>query len=126
MVRSRAEIALQSGHRAPGLGLAEPYGNGHLVDWGILTVHFEFERCPVVWRHRLWGAAEYSPETSNGIFLYSDKATLFVTDDRWVAVPNTRGAQRQTDSTPADTSLLHVRNWLEAVRARKPAAVVPE
>ena len=148
------------GHKA--WRLAEPYGNGHLVDWGIhlmdatrvileestpkwveatggiyqytgkittpdtLTAHFEFERCPVVWHHRLWGAAEFTPETSNGIFLYGDKATLFVTDDRWVVVPNTRGAQRQTYSAPVDSSLLHIQNWLEAVRARKPAAVFPE
>jgi predicted dehydrogenase len=148
------------GHKA--WRLAEPYGNGHLVDWGIhlmdatrmileesmpkwveasgglyeykgkittpdtLTAHFEFERCPVVWRHRLWGAAEYTPETSNGIQFFGEKATVFVTDDRWVVVPNARGAQRQATTVQVDMSQKHVENWLEAVRARKQPAMVPE
>ena len=142
--------------------LAEPYGNGHLVDWGIhlmdatrmilgestpkwveaeggiyqykgkittpdtLTAHFEFERCPVVWRHRLWGAAEYSPEVSNGIFFYGEKATVFVTDSRWVVIPNAKGGERKTFQVDGDTGLKHVENWLDAVRARKQPAVVPE
>jgi predicted dehydrogenase len=148
------------GHKA--WRLAEPYGNGHLVDWGAhlidatrvildlpmpkwveavgglyqytgkittpdtLSAHFEFDRCPVVWRHRLWGATEYTSETSNGIFFFGDKATVFATDDRWVSIPNTRGAQRETHQTPGDTSLLHVQNWLESIKARKPALVQPE
>ena len=142
--------------------LAEPYGNGHLVDWGIhlidgtrmilgestpkwveaagglyqykgkittpdtLTAHFEFERCPVVWKHRLWGAVEYSPETSNGIFFYGDKATVFVTDSRWVVIPSGRGAERKTYTVTGDTGLAHVQNWLESVRARKQPTVTPE
>jgi hypothetical protein len=99
---------------------------GKITTPDTLSAHFEFERCPVVWRHRLWGAAEYAQDTSNGIFLFGEKATIFVTDDRWVVVPNTRGAQRQTNPVNADTSLLHVKNWLDAVRARKPASVLPE
>jgi predicted dehydrogenase len=147
------------GHKA--WRLAEPYGNGHLVDWGIhlmdatrvilqesmpkwveasgglyqykgkittpdtMAVHFEFERCPVVWRHRLWGAAEYTPETSNGIFFYGEKATVFVTDNRWVVIPNARGAERQSFPVTADTTQKHIENWLEAVRARTQPAVLP-
>ncbi len=142
--------------------LAEPYGNGHLVDWGIhlidatrvilgestpkfvdaagglyeykgkittpdtLTAHFEFERCPVVWRHRLWGAVEYTPELSNGILFYGEKATVFVTDSRWVVIPNEKGAERKTFEVKGDTGLKHVQNWLEAVRNRKQPMCVPE
>jgi predicted dehydrogenase len=142
--------------------LAEPYGNGHLVDWGIhlidatrmilgestpkfveatggiyqlkgkittpdmLTAHFEFERCPVVWRHRLWGAAEYTPEVNNGIFFYGEKATVFVTDSRWVVIPNAKGGERKTFEVKGDTGLKHVQNWLDAVRSRKQPMCLPE
>lgn len=142
--------------------LAEPYGNGHLVDWGIhpmdatrmilgetmpkwveavgglyqykgkittpdtLTAHFEFERCPVVWKHRLWGAAEYSPETGNGVFFYGEKATVFASDNRWVVIPTARGGERKTYNVTGDMGLAHVQNWLESMRARKPASVTPE
>jgi predicted dehydrogenase len=142
--------------------LAEPYGNGHLVDWGIhlidatrmilgesaptfvdaagglyqykgkittpdtLTAHFEFDRCPVVWRHRLWGAAEYSPEVSNGIIFYGDKATVFVTDSRWIVIPNEKGAERKTFEVKGDPGLKHVANWLDAIRSRKQPMCTPE
>jgi predicted dehydrogenase len=138
--------------------LAEPYGNGHLVDWGIhlidatrlmlgesmpksvtavggiyqykgrittpdtLTAHFEFERCPVVWRHRLWGSAEFAPETNNGIFLYGEKATVFVSDNRWVVIPTGKGGERRTFDVKGDTGLKQVQNWLDAIRTRTPVA----
>jgi predicted dehydrogenase len=142
--------------------LAEPYGNGHLVDWGIhlmdatrfilgetspkfvdavgglyeykgkittpdtLTAHFEFERCPVVWRHRLWGAVEYTPELSNGILFYGDKATVFATDDRWTVIPKAKGAERKTIEVKTDMGLKHVENWLDAIRNRRRPVCVPE
>ncbi len=50
---------------------------GKITTPDTLTVHFEFDRCPVVWRHRLWGATEYTPELNNGILFYGDEATVF-------------------------------------------------
>lgn len=148
------------GHKA--WRLAEPYGNGHLVDWGIhlmdatrvilgesaprfveavgglydyqgkittpdtLTAHFEFERCPVVWRHRIWGAVEYDPELSNGIRFYGEKATVFVNDDRWVVIPKAKGAERKTVEVKTDMGLEHVKNWLAAIRGEAKPMCVPE
>ena len=63
---------------------ASTHCKGKITTPDTLTAHFEFERCPVVWRHRIWGAAEYAPEVSNGIFFYGEKDTVFVTDNRWV------------------------------------------
>jgi predicted dehydrogenase len=141
--------------------LAEPYGNGHLVDWGIhlmdatriilgetmpkwveaagglyqlkgkittpdmLTAHFEFERCPVVWRHRIWGAAEFAPELSNGILFYGEQATVFATDDHWTVVPNGAG-ERKTVQVTGDTGRKHVQNWLASVRGAQTPACRPE
>ena len=72
-------------------GSSRPAGStscaGKITTPDTLTVHFEFDRCPVVWRHRIWGAEEYCPEVNNGIFLYGEKATVFATDDRWVVIP---------------------------------------
>ena len=36
----------------------------------VMCAHFEFETCPVIWQHRMWGAKEYTPEIANGILLY--------------------------------------------------------
>lgn len=84
-----------------------------------LTVHFEFDRCPVVWRHRLWGAEEMNPELNNGLFFYGDRATVFASDDRWVVIPKGKNAERQEFKSNTDTGLNHMAEFLDAARARK-------
>ena len=55
---------------------------GKITTPDLLTVQFDFARCPVVWRHRIWGAGyeEYVPELSNSILFYGEKATVYVAD----------------------------------------------
>jgi predicted dehydrogenase len=84
----------------------------------ILTAHFEFDTCPVVWRHRIWGAEEYAPETNNGIFLYGEKETIFVTDDRWIVIPRGKSKERVVHQARADLATLHMAEFLQAVRNR--------
>lgn len=85
----------------------------------VLTAYFDFEKCPVVWRHRMYGAAEYAPDVSNGVFFYGEKETVFVTDDRWIVVPKGRGQQHKVTRVQADTSQLHLVAFLTAVRTRQ-------
>ncbi len=84
-----------------------------------LTAQFDFASCPVTWRHRLWGAEEYSPEVSNGIFLFCEKGTIFATDDRWIEIPKGKNQQRITHEAKADLGGLHLAEFLNAVRTRK-------
>lgn len=94
---------------------------GRITTPDTLTAHFEFEQVPVVWRHRLWGAVEYTPETSNGVTFFGEKATVFAADSRWVVIPREKGAERKVmDIKPApDMSQRHVAEWLEAIRSGK-------
>jgi predicted dehydrogenase len=85
----------------------------------VLTAHFDFEKCPVIWRHRMYGAAEYTPDVSNGIFFYGEKETVFVTDNRWVVVPKGRGQTPKVTQAQADVSTAHMTAFLTAVRTRK-------
>jgi predicted dehydrogenase len=85
----------------------------------VLTANFEFETCPVTWRHRMYGAAEYMPEVSNGIFFYGEKETVFVADDRWVVVPKGRNATHKVNQARGDMSPAHMAAFLTAVRTRK-------
>lgn len=84
-----------------------------------LTVHFEFDQLPLVWRHRIWGAEEFDPAVSNGIFLYGEKATVFVTDSRWVVIPRGKSKERQEFKVEGDAGLEHMAEFLAAVRSRK-------
>jgi predicted dehydrogenase len=85
----------------------------------ILTAHFEFEKCPVTWRHRIWGAEEYAPEVSNGIFFFGEKETVFVTDAKWIVIPRGKGKERQVHESKSDAGTLHMADFLGGVRARK-------
>ena len=91
-----------------------------------LTVQFDFENVPVVWRHRIWGAQEYTPEVSNGIFFYGEKGTLFVTDDRWVIIPKDKNRLREEHKAAADLGTAHMAEFLRAVRDRKPPGCTVE
>jgi predicted dehydrogenase len=85
-----------------------------------LTVHFDFPTCPVTWRHRIWGATEYNPEVSNGMFFYGERETVFVADDRWIVIPREKEGDRRVDAvkTP-DMATLHMADFLQAVRTRR-------
>ncbi len=87
----------------------------------ILSVQFDFDTCPVHWRHRIWGAQEYAPETANGIFFYGEKGTVFAADNRWVILSQDRNQERIEYKADADMGTAHMAEFLEAVRTRKPA-----
>jgi predicted dehydrogenase len=99
---------------------------GQITTPDILTVHLEFDRCPVVWRHRIWGAAEYSPEVNNGIFFYGDKATVFATDSRWTIVPRDGKREEVEAGKGASLGVRHMADFLRSVRTRTPPACLPE
>jgi predicted dehydrogenase len=93
----------------------------------VMTAHFEFASCPLTWRHHIWGAEEYTPETSNGIFFFGDKETIFVTDDRWEIIPCGKGKERQVQHAKADMGELHMAEFLKAVRSREqPGCVIAD
>lgn len=87
-----------------------------------LTVHFEFDELPVVWRHRLWGASEFTPEISNGVLLYGEEATVFASDGKWIVIPKRKGAEPEEHEAPSDMGTLHMANFLDAVRDQSPLA----
>lgn len=99
---------------------------GKITTPDVLTVHFEFEQCPLTWRHRIWGARDFDPATSNGIFLYGEKETIFCTDNRWVVLPQGRDGKPEVHDARNDSSGLHMDEFLEAIRTRKQPSVSTE
>ena len=95
------------------------YYQGKITTPDVLTVQFDFDACPVFWKHRIWGAQEYTPELSNGIFFYGEKGTIFVTDDRWVVIPKDKNKQREEHKAAADLGTAHMAEFLSAVRTRR-------
>lgn len=105
-------------------------GNYHSQDRmntpDLLTVNYEFERCPVVWRHRLWGVEEYSPETNIGMFFYGEKESIFLNDQKMIVMPKGKNAERRVIESKGDTSAMHLRDFLDCVRTRRQPACLIE
>lgn len=91
----------------------------------VLTAHFDYPKCPVFWRHRIWGAEEYVPEISNGILFYGDKETVFATDEYWMVIPRGKGKDRRRIEASADLGKLQMEEFLKAVRTRQQPSCSP-
>ena len=99
---------------------------GKITTPDVLTAQFDFEQCPVTWRHRIWGAEEYAPEVNNGLFFFGEKETVFVTDNQWIVIPRGKGKDRQVHDLKSDAGTPHMKEFLECVRSRKQPGCTPE
>ena len=99
----------------------------------VLTVNFEFDTCPVTWRHRIWGSTEFdnvarvNPSYSLGTTFYGEKGSIFANDDRWVLLPKGKKAEPQEHKPGTHSQLQkrHVGSFLDAVRENKPTTCTP-
>jgi predicted dehydrogenase len=101
---------------------------GKITTPDTLIAWFDFEPCPVVWRHRLWGAVEYAPEVNNGVFYYCEKETIFAADDRWIIMPAAKGAERKQITAKMkgeDQQTRHMAEFLASVREQKQPSCSP-
>jgi predicted dehydrogenase len=103
---------------------------GKITTPDTLVASFEFAEFPLNWHHRLWGSREINPAYSNGIFLYCEKETIFVTDARWEIHSSGQEAAKQvmhTSVTGPAMSESHMRDFLSALRSGKqPACPIEE
>jgi predicted dehydrogenase len=100
--------------------------SGKITTPDSLTAHFEFERCPVVWRHRLWGATELAPAFQNGIAFYGEKATVYVSDGGWLVQEPGKEAVPQPAEPRVDPGVAHMTDFLDAVQSRRAAMCSPD
>jgi len=84
-----------------------------------LNVVMNFEECPVVWQHRLWGSGDLNTQFNNGVFFYGDKATIFASDRKLVIMPAGRNQQQEVMDIPTEgMQENHVADFLNAVKAK--------
>jgi predicted dehydrogenase len=88
----------------------------HITTPDILTSHFEFADFPLTWHHRAWGTPAYHRSTSNGVFFFGEKETVFCTDDRWIVKGHGRGDEEVVHEARNDSSMEHMAEFLTAVR----------
>jgi len=85
-----------------------------------LTVNFEYDELPVVWRHRLWGALEFAPQRSNGIYLYGEKGSVFVEETKYTLLSKVGDKlEEQEFKFEGRHGTEHMKDFLECVRTRR-------
>ncbi len=92
---------------------------GRITTPDTLSVHFEFDRVPVHWRHRLWGSTEYAPDVNNGIFFFGTEGTVFASDRSWMSIRPGKNGNRDEHAASADLGGLHMLDFLDAVHKRR-------
>ena len=55
---------------------------GRITTPDVLTAHFEFEPCPVVWSHRIYGQAEVRARDEHRHVFFGEKETVFLDDSQ--------------------------------------------
>lgn len=84
-----------------------------------LNATLNFEGCPVIWQHRLWGTGDLNTQFNNGIFFYGENGTLFASDDKLIVMPaGKEGKQEEMNIPTPEMQENHVANFLNAVKAK--------
>jgi hypothetical protein len=63
---------------------------------------------------------------NNGIFFYGNKETVFVTDDRWIAIPRQKGANAPGHRDRKRRRYFAHGRLLDCVRSRRTPSCQPE
>ena len=90
--------------------------DGKITTPDTLRAVMNFEQCPVIWQHRLWGTGDLNTQFNNGIFLYGENATLFASDNKLVLTKNGRNPQEVTDIPSPKMQENHVAGFVNAVK----------
>ncbi len=85
-----------------------------------LAAHFEYDELPVVWRHRLWGAEEFAPQRNNGIYLYGEKGSMFVEENKYTLLRKTGDKMEEQEfKFEGRHGTEHMKDFLDCVRTRR-------
>jgi predicted dehydrogenase len=95
---------------------------GKITTPDTLNATLNFEECPVIWQHRLWGTGDLNTQFNNGVFFYGEKATLFASDNKLVLMQKGSGQKQEVFDIPnPEMQENHVANFLNAVKAKDKA-----
>ena len=92
---------------------------GKITTPDTLNATMNFEQCPVIWQHRLWGTGDLNTQFNNGAFFYGEEATIFASDNKVVIMPAGRGQTQEVHELPSDKMQEnHLESFIKAVKAK--------
>jgi len=92
---------------------------GKITTPDTLNATMNFESCPVIWQHRLWGTGDLNTQFNNGIFFYGENGTLFASDDKLIIMRTGKDQKQEEMNIPTpEMQENHVANFLNAVKEK--------
>jgi len=92
---------------------------GQITTPDTLRAVMNFEQCPVIWQHRMWGTGDLNAQFNNGVFFYGEKATLFASDNKLIMMPVGRNQQQEVMEIPTEMMQEnHLADFINAVKAK--------
>lgn len=91
-----------------------------------LNATMQFGDLPVVWQHRMWGSLEENPVFNNGIFYHGDKASLFVSDYRFITWQTGEENGKKEIEIPTEGGMqqLHMKEFIQAVKQQDSSGII--
>lgn len=81
-----------------------------------LQAIWQFDDCPVIWQHRLWGVGDMDPRFNNGVFFHGEKGTLFVSDERVIWKAGRDQPEEVLEIPTPDMQEKHLAEFITAVK----------
>lgn len=102
--------------------------DGKITTPDTLRAVLNFEQCPVIWQHRLWGTGDLNMQFNNGIFFYGENASLFASDNKLVLMRNGKNPQEVMDIRTEKMQENYVARFVNAVKTgdRSSLGCLPE
>lgn len=98
---------------------------GKITTPDTLDVRMDFGACPIVWKHRMWGAGDLHPEFNSGYTFYGEEATMYGDFQRLIIQAKGKDKQQEIIDIPTKGVLAKdLINFLEAVRSRDKSSLL--
>jgi predicted dehydrogenase len=92
---------------------------GKITTPDTLRAVMNFEQCPVIWQHRMWGTGDLNAQYNNGIFFYGEKATLFASDNKVIVMPAGRNQQQEEMNIATDKMQEnHLADFINSIKSK--------
>ena len=98
---------------------------GLLAHEGIITTpdtlqaRMDFDSCPIIWNHRMWGTGELNREFNSGYTFFGEEATMFGDFKRLIIQPKEKESKQEVIEMPTrGVRELCMGNFLEVVKTR--------
>jgi len=98
---------------------------GKITTPDTLYARMDFDSCPLIWQHRMWGPGDLNTDFNSGYTFYGEEGTMFGNFKKLIIQPTGKDSKQETIEMPTKGVLeKNLNNFLEAVKTRDRSQLV--